>query len=78
MLNALYVLALPICFVVASLFGFLVGRCGRKLPILDSNLPWTMYRGHRPCLPENAEQMPAHTGRPEDRDTWTRMDDRAC
>lgn len=26
------------------LFGFLVGRCARKLPVLDDFLPWTMHR----------------------------------
>jgi hypothetical protein len=28
------------------LFGFFVGRCARKLPILDENLPWTLHRAH--------------------------------
>lgn len=26
-------------------FSFWAGRCARKLPILDENLPWTMSRG---------------------------------
>ena len=31
---------------IMCLFGFFVGRCSRKLPIIDDNLPWTMHRGH--------------------------------
>ncbi len=34
------------CSSIMCLFGFFVGRCARKLPIIDDNLPWTMHRGH--------------------------------
>jgi len=27
------------------LFGFLAGRFGRKLPIIDNALPWTLHQG---------------------------------
>jgi hypothetical protein len=27
------------------LFGFLFGRCARKLPIIDETLPWTLHWG---------------------------------
>jgi hypothetical protein len=27
------------------LFGFLFGRCARKLPIIDEALPWTLHWG---------------------------------
>lgn len=27
------------------LFGFLFGRCARKLPIVDETLPWTLHWG---------------------------------
>jgi hypothetical protein len=30
---------------ILFLFGFWTGRCARKLPIIDDNLPWTMHRG---------------------------------
>lgn len=40
---AIYLLFLPACSVVMSLFGFFVGRCARKLPIIDNHLPWTMH-----------------------------------
>lgn len=37
-------LLLPICSVVMGLFGFWIGRCARKLPIVDDKLPWTVHR----------------------------------
>jgi hypothetical protein len=24
---------------------FFVGRCARKMPVIDDNLPWTLHRG---------------------------------
>jgi len=30
------------------MFGFWIGRCARKLPIIDDNLPWTMHREQAP------------------------------
>jgi len=27
------------------LFGFLIGRCARKLPLVDGTLPWTLHWG---------------------------------
>ena len=27
-----------------GLFGFWIGRCARKLPIIDDKLPWTVHR----------------------------------
>ena len=37
-------LLLPICSVVMGLFGFWIGRCARRLPIIDDKLPWTVHR----------------------------------
>jgi hypothetical protein len=48
MLAVIYILLLPICSFVMSLFGFFVGRCSRKLPIIDDKLPWTMHRSQIP------------------------------
>ena len=28
-----------------GLFGFFVGRCARKMPIVDDKLPWAIHRG---------------------------------
>ena len=27
-----------------GLFGFFVGRCARKMPIVDDKLPWAIHR----------------------------------
>ena len=32
-------------------FGFWTGRCARKHPIIDDNLPWTMRRDQAPHCP---------------------------
>jgi hypothetical protein len=41
---AIYLLLFSTCSFITGLFGFFVGRCARKLPIIDNNLPWTMHR----------------------------------
>jgi hypothetical protein len=43
------------------LFGFWVGRCARKLPVIDDNLPWTMHR-------EQAQRCPGDCMPSSDRD----------
>ena len=50
-------LLLPICSLVMGLLGFWVGRCARKLPIIDDKLPRTLYRNQ---IPTNA----ANTAKP--------------
>jgi len=45
MVIAIYSALLPICSFFMCIFGFLVGRCSRKIPILDNNLPRALYRG---------------------------------
>jgi hypothetical protein len=42
--------ALGFAFVL-FVFGFWIGRCGRRLPIIDEHLPWTMSRGQAPRCP---------------------------
>jgi hypothetical protein len=39
-----YIIAWLACSVGLCLFGFFVGRCARKMPIIDSRLPWTLSR----------------------------------
>jgi hypothetical protein len=46
---ALYVALLPICSIILCIFGFFIGRCSRKVPILDNNLPRVLYRGQLPA-----------------------------
>jgi hypothetical protein len=50
---AIYLLLLPACSFIMGLFGFFVGRCARKLPIIDERLPWTMHRGQIPLASED-------------------------
>ena len=55
---------LLVCSSIMCLFGFFVGRCARKLPIIDDNLPWTMHRGyiitrHNNQTPTSPESGPA-------------------
>jgi len=47
------------CSFFLCLFSFFVGRCARKLPIIDDGLPWTMSRSQFPCA---AEDNPAVGG----------------
>lgn len=55
MLFAIYLLLLPACSLTMGLFGFFVGRCARKLPILDNNLPWAMHRSQVPFTLEDSQ-----------------------
>jgi hypothetical protein len=46
------------------IFGFWVGRCARKLPIIDQGLPWTMHRTQSHNCP--AECTESDTPPPEE------------
>jgi hypothetical protein len=48
-------LLLPICSVVMGLLGFWIGRCARRLPIIDDKLPWTLHRSQVPTAGANTE-----------------------
>jgi hypothetical protein len=52
MFTAMYALILIACSSVLCLFGFFVGRCARKLPLIDNHLPWTIHRGQIPHTDE--------------------------
>jgi len=54
MVIVIYTVLLLACSFTLCVFGFFVGRCARKLPILDDNLPWAVHRGQVRYLPENA------------------------
>jgi hypothetical protein len=62
----IYALLLPACSFIMSLFGFFVGRCARKLPIIDDNLPWTMHRGQITPAIEAGQPPPAPARWPQD------------
>ena len=44
MFTVTYALLFLACSSAIGLFGFFVGRCARKLPVIDSHLPWTLHR----------------------------------
>ena len=58
---AIYALILIACSSILGLFGFFVGRCARKLPMIDNHLPWALHRGqipsHRPKQPADASPL---------------------
>jgi hypothetical protein len=43
-ITAAYSTMMMICSSSMFIFGFFVGRCARKIPILDENLPRVLYR----------------------------------
>jgi hypothetical protein len=57
MFTGIYALLLLSCSLVLGMFGFFVGRCARRLPIIDDNMPWTMHRSamHRGTGPRAGE-----------------------
>jgi hypothetical protein len=61
MLTAIYALILIACSSILGLFGFFVGRCGRKLPLIDDHLPWAIHRGQIPHtgISTSADASPA-------------------
>ena len=62
MLDGIYVLLLVACSSIMGLYGFFVGRCARKLPIIDNNLPWTMSRSQVPIVIEDVYYAPPYVG----------------
>jgi hypothetical protein len=46
-METLVIVSAAITF-TSFMFGFWIGRCARKLPIIDDNLPWTMHREQAP------------------------------
>jgi len=48
MVIVIYTALLLICSFTLCVFGFFVGRCARKLPILDDNFPRALHRGQIP------------------------------
>jgi hypothetical protein len=44
MIILIYIIVSTTCSALLCLFSFWVGRCSRKLPTIDNNLPWTISR----------------------------------
>jgi hypothetical protein len=55
MFTPAYALLLIACSSALGIFGFLIGRCARKLPMIDNHLPWTMHMGQGPGYGEDDE-----------------------
>lgn len=45
MITLIYGFALLVSSSTLGLFGFFVGRCARKLPVIDNHVPWAIHRG---------------------------------
>lgn len=45
---AIFAALVPGCSFIVGVFGFFVGRCSRKIPVLDENLPRALHRGQLP------------------------------
>jgi len=53
------------CTFILCLFSFWIGRCARRLPIIDDNLPWTMSRDQTPrCVSDCKAAVPDRAKRP--------------
>lgn len=45
---------------ILFVFGFWIGRYGRRIPVIDDNLPWTISRDQAPrCFDACQAQNPA-------------------
>jgi alkanesulfonate monooxygenase SsuD/methylene tetrahydromethanopterin reductase-like flavin-dependent oxidoreductase (luciferase family) len=59
MATGIYAVLLLACSSALCVFGYFVGRCARKLPFLDNNLPWTLRRGQLPPEDYHTAHEPA-------------------
>lgn len=68
MVAMFFALFWPACSLAIFVFGFFVGRCGRKVPILDDHLPRALYRGqtHPERSPATGEQATVDASRSAD------------
>jgi len=64
---ATYIIIWLACSLGLCLFGFWVGRTARRLPIIDSRLPWTLSRDQV----KSACEKQQHTGeQPYSKPRW--------
>jgi hypothetical protein len=66
MLTAIYAFTLIACSSILGLFGFFVGRCARKLPMIDNHLPWALHRGQLPRADQDSRPTPNPARWPRD------------
>jgi hypothetical protein len=55
------------CSFGLCVFGFFLGRCARKLPIIDSRLPWTLSRDQVSCACQKEQEA---CKRMHDKPSW--------
>jgi len=66
MITVFHFLLFAICSSALGVFSFWIGRCARRLPIIDSRLPWTMRRDQVPrVISEAPESETRRTPRPQ-------------
>ena len=67
MLTLWYAFVFVASSVTMGLLGFWIGRCARKLPIIDDNLPWTLHRGQMPAAADELAKEDSGSARwPQD------------
>jgi hypothetical protein len=68
--TVIYTLIWLLASVGLFLFGLMIGRCARKLPVLDEVLPWTMHWLYTLPIDESQrvlnEQTPEKSSRKSD------------
>ncbi len=52
------------------IFGFWIGRCARKLPLVDDNLPWTIHREQAPRCSGTCKPNRSSPGNGDDHEHW--------
>lgn len=58
-----WLLIMPACSVIMGTLGFWIGRCARKLPLIDDKLPWTLRRNQVPAATEDPGKSGPGAGR---------------
>ena len=56
-------LLLPVSSAIMGLLGFWIGRCARRLPIIDDKLPWTLHRNQIATAAVNTAKHDSGTSR---------------
>jgi hypothetical protein len=72
MFLVIYTLIWLAVLVVTSLFSFAVGRCVRKLPVIDYGLPWVMHRSAVPPQEHHGTMPGSGAGTAPRDDGWWR------
>jgi hypothetical protein len=70
MFIVIYTLIWLAVLVVTNLVSFAIGRCGRKLPVIDYGLPWVMHRSSVPPQEHNGATSGSGAGAAPVEDHW--------